>query len=146
MIIFGWPEGGLPPPLSSKQAAVKPLNLRLPTRTQPPEWSGWENSGKLPGKWEPRLGPYDLWMMETYIYIYMETYQICTFIRPQILTLTLLWQAISFQCTVLKRSRSDTLLDKDSAIATISSAWESRRTGVASCSFLIASPIRCWMR
>ena len=55
----------------------------------------------------------------------------------QILTLTLLWQAISFQCTVLKRSRSDTLLDKDSAIATISSAWESRRTGVASCSCLI---------
>ena len=67
----------------------------------------------------------------------MERYPICTFIRPQILTLTLLWQAISFQCTVLKRSRSDTLLDKDSAIATISSAWENRRTGVASCSCLI---------
>ena len=57
-------------------------------------------------------------------------------IRPQILTLTLLWQAISFQCTVLKRSRSDTLLDKDSAIATISSAWENRRTGIAVCLFL----------
>lgn len=119
-------------PLSSKQAAVKLLNLS----SQRQHSLQNDLDGKiLESSLEMGTKVRALWFMDDGN-ICMETYQICTFIRPQILTLTLLWQAISFQCTVLKRSRSDTLLDKDSAIATISSAWENRRTGIAVCLFL----------
>ena len=58
-------------PLSSKQAAGK---LEPPTPTQPPGWSGWENSGKLPGN-----GKKGWDLMIIHDAKVMETYPICPF-------------------------------------------------------------------